>query len=139
MEAQVLEQHHAARAGGIDRRLRLARRRSRRRTAPAGAEQLRQPLGDRPSENSGLGSPFGRPRCDAQDHRRARVEQVLDRRQRRADARVVGDRAVLDRHVEVDAHEHALARDVELGAACDATPYRPFFSRNGSRSTQRLE
>ena len=33
------------------------------------------------------------------------LQRVLDRRQRRADARVVADRAVLDRHVEVDADE----------------------------------
>ena len=34
--------------------------------------------------------------------------------QRRADARVVGDPAVLQRDVEVDAHEDALARGVQV-------------------------
>ena len=50
----------------------------------------------------------------AQDDPRPVVDQVADRRQRRANARVVGDRAVGDRHVEVDAHEHALAFDVDV-------------------------
>ena len=44
--------------------------------------------------------------------RGAVLEQQLERRQRRADARVVGDAAVLERHVQVGAHEHALAGDV---------------------------
>ena len=50
-------------------------------------------------------------RADA-DLRRAALEQQLQRRQRRADARVVGDRAVLQRDVEVGADQHGLARDV---------------------------
>jgi len=41
------------------------------------------------------------------DHGRARVERVLDRRQRCRDARVVADRAALERDVEVDTDEHA--------------------------------
>ena len=45
-----------------------------------------------------------------QDDARAAIEQELDRRQRRADARVVGDvPVVVERDVEVDAHERALA------------------------------
>jgi hypothetical protein len=46
------------------------------------------------------------------DFLRAAVEQEPDRRQRRADARVVRHSPVLQRHVEVDAREHALAGDV---------------------------
>ena len=42
----------------------------------------------------------------------ALLEQELQRGQRGADARVVGDAAVLERHVQVRADEHALARDV---------------------------
>jgi hypothetical protein len=38
-----------------------------------------------------------------------RLEEVPDRRQRPPDARVVGHLAVLDRHVEVHAHERAFA------------------------------
>ena len=49
-----------------------------------------------------------------EDDARAVVDELLDGGQRRADARVVGDGAVLHRHVEVDAHEHALAARVQL-------------------------
>jgi hypothetical protein len=45
----------------------------------------------------------------------AALEQQLERGQGGADARVVGDPAVLERHVQVGAHEHLLPRDV--GAA----------------------
>jgi len=43
-----------------------------------------------------------------QHHTRAAVEQALNRRQRGADASVVADATVLDRHVEIDSHERAL-------------------------------
>ena len=49
-----------------------------------------------------------------EDDARALRDELLDGGQRRADARVVGDGAVLHRHVEVDAHEHALAARVQL-------------------------
>ncbi len=52
-----------------------------------------------------------------EDDRRALLERVLDRRQRRADARVVRDRAVLDRHVEVDPDERLLPAQVEIADA----------------------
>ena len=42
----------------------------------------------------------------------AAFQQELERRQRGADPGVVGDLAVLERHVQVGAHEHALAGDV---------------------------
>ena len=45
-----------------------------------------------------------------EDHPGALRLEVADRRQRRADAGVVGDLAVLQRDVEVDPHEDALAR-----------------------------
>ena len=65
--------------------------------------------------NSGFGLPFGRPRCDASRSRLAPCAmRVLDRRQRRPDARVVGDRAALERHVEVDADEDPLALEVDV-------------------------
>jgi len=35
--------------------------------------------------------------------------------QRRTDARIVRNRAILDRHVEVHAHQHALAPHVDVG------------------------
>jgi hypothetical protein len=42
------------------------------------------------------------------------AEHVLDGGQRGAQALVVLHLAVLDRHVEVDAHDHALAPEVEV-------------------------
>ena len=64
--------------------------------------ELRRRLALRPAEVRG------------ENHRRALVERVLNRRQRRGDARVVGDRAVLERHVEVDADEDTLAAQIEI-------------------------
>ncbi len=66
------------------------------------------------SEYLGIGLAFRSPEMRRQDDRGALVERVLDRRQRRADARVVGNRAVLDRHVEVHADEDALAGEIEI-------------------------
>ena len=100
------------------------------------------------------------------DDARAVVQCVGDRRQRRGDAGVVADHAVLERHVEVDADEDALAGDVEvanravwsrvrhgvartgaLGSeSCSGyvrdereRSYRPAATSLRSRSTQRLE
>ena len=42
------------------------------------------------------------------------LEQVLDGRQRGPDAGVVGDLAVLDRDVEVDPDQDALARGIDV-------------------------
>ena len=77
------------------------------------------------------------PEVRAEDElRRVALEQELERRQRRADPRVVGDAAVLERHVEVDADEDALARDVGVPnrARHDRTT-----SRRCTRSTSRHE
>ena len=49
-----------------------------------------------------------------QDHLAALAGDLLDGRRDALDARRVGDLAVLHRHVEIDAHEHALAGDVSL-------------------------
>ncbi len=50
----------------------------------------------------------------SQDDGRAPFERVPDGRKRRPDARVIGNRAVLDRHVEIDADEDPLARQLEV-------------------------
>ncbi|EGE56036.1 hypothetical protein RHECNPAF_770084 [Rhizobium etli CNPAF512] len=47
-----------------------------------------------------------------QDHLGALLGQFEDRRRHTLDARRIGDLAILDRNVEVDADEHALAADV---------------------------
>ena len=71
-----------------------------------------------------------------QDRRRAVVQRVRDRRQRRSDARVVADFAVFERHVEVDADEHTLAAQIEIA---NGKLHRPRLAMNTSRSTQRFE
>ena len=43
-----------------------------------------------------------------QNNFRAMLEQIRDSGQRRTDTRVVGDRTVFHRHVEVDSNKHAL-------------------------------
>ena len=48
------------------------------------------------------------------------LEEPVKRREARDDARVVGDLSVLDRHVEIGAHEDALPCD--LGLADRARP-----------------
>jgi hypothetical protein len=42
------------------------------------------------------------------------IERVGDRGQRRLDPRVVGDRAALERHVEVDADEDPFALQIQV-------------------------
>ena len=71
------------------------------------------------SESAALNRPsLGRPRCEVTITAPPRDERVADRRHRRADARVVGDRAcVVLRHVQVGADEDALAGDVDVGQA----------------------
>ena len=68
-----------------------------------GGDRLERSFGSRP---------FGRPKCDEQDDLAALVGDFRDGRRDALDARGVGDLAVLHRHVEIDAHEHALAGQV---------------------------
>ncbi len=78
-------------------------------------------------EYFGFGLPFGRPRCDAHTTRGVTAGQPFDRRQRRADAEVVGDDTVVHRHVEIGADQHPLAAHVaEIGERGD-TAHRFFF------------
>jgi len=43
-------------------------------------------------------------------------EQILDGGQRRANAQVFGDiERFVQRHVEIAAHQHALASDIQIG------------------------
>src|SRR5690606_11288348 len=70
-----------------------------------------------------------------QDRPPARVEDGPDRRDRAADARVVGDAAgaggvLFEGHVEVDADEDALALEVEVG---EALHERGWGGRRGGR------
>ena len=129
LEADVLEHHDVAVRA---RRRASARERDRRRRA---ARRAARPPGR--SENSGSRS-FGRPRWATQHEPRALLAQLLERRQRRADARVVGDAAVLvQRDVEVDPDEDALALDVEVVERAHAPAPSGRAPRSGSSSPTR--
>src|ERR687888_414011 len=71
------------------------------------------------------------------------LDRVLDRGERGADPRVVRDRAVLDRDVEVDAYQHAPSLQIEILDApfgdYSAFHYSPFVTMWRTRSTQRFE
>ena len=116
VEPAVLEQHDAA---GSERVVPLAAvdpvadQRNRQR------EQRRQPLCDRRQRVCRVPLAFGGA-AEMRGHHDGSTprDAVADARQRRADARVVGDRAVIVlRHVEVGADEHALAVHVDIAEA----------------------
>jgi len=88
---------------------------------------ITEPLADRPHREGRVDLPLGAAQMRDEDRRRAALAQQLDRRQRRADARVVGDPPAVERHVEVDPHEHPLAghvgiADAGLGEAHSVAP-----------------
>src|SRR5258708_1163144 len=71
--------------------------------------KLLETLGQRVRRILGVGFPLRPPQMRKNDRTRAALEQQLDRWKRRADARVVGDVAiVVERDVEVHAQEGAL-------------------------------
>jgi hypothetical protein len=110
--ADVLEHEHVARCEVLGEGLDL-RPHDRRRQRHVRPGQLGQAVG-RGSQGQ-LGLAGLRPaEVRRQDDAGAAPAQRLDRRQRRADARVVGDRAVLQRYVEVHAHEHAPSLDLDV-------------------------
>jgi hypothetical protein len=78
------------------------------------AEEPLQHTPDRPERVLRFRLTLGAAEVAHEDHLGVVVDQVADGRQRGADARVVGDGAVGERHVEVDAHEHALPVDVDV-------------------------
>jgi hypothetical protein len=148
VEPQVLEQHQAAgRDACRDRFSRGADAVPGERHRPA--DELRQPGRDGAQAHLGIRLAFRAAQVRRQhDARRAGVERVLDGRQRRTNSRVVADHAVLERDVEIDAHEdaRALQRQVTNGflrhVACgppEGGPYRPRATICRSRSTQRFE
>src|SRR5207248_1677202 len=59
-------------------------------------------------------------------HRGALLERVPDRRHRGADARVVGDAAILERHVQIRADEYPFAAQVHVGHALEL--HRHYFA-----------
>jgi hypothetical protein len=94
-----------------------------------GAQQLGQPRGDGRERELRL-AVLGPPEVGGQEEPRAAAAQLLQGRQRGADPRVVGDRAVLQRHVEVDADEDAPAAEV---AEVVEGSQRTFWMRSAMR------
>ena len=91
-----------------------ARRCRRRRRPTARACPAARPAPRRPgaSDSFGSGPPFGPAQVGGDHDLGARVEQRLQRGHRRCDAAGVGDvTVVVERHVQVGAHQHAAARN----------------------------
>ena len=144
VEAQVLEEEELARPESLDRILGADAQRvaGHRDVAP---EQLGQTLRRR-AAGGGRPGPCRRAGRGGSRGRRARPapRRWTDRRQGGPDARVVGDLAVLERDVEVDADEDTLAGRVEVAngeLVHGAGPIRPGRRRAGgprrSRSGRR--
>ena len=78
-------------------------------------ENLRKPRGYRSKAELPCYGPLRPPEMAGEhSHRRTTIQRVLDRRNRGADACVVADAALLERDVEVDADEDALALQIEV-------------------------
>jgi len=114
METQVLEQQDLARSEGAGCGLDL-----RSHTVPrrlhGPPEQLREPRRDRRHAQLFDDLALGAAEVRGEDDGAPLAEQVLDGRQRGADACVVGHATALERYVEVDPHEHALAGERVVG------------------------
>ncbi len=96
------------------RRLPWRRRRCSRRRRRRPSQQLAEPRGDRPQRKLRRRLALRPAEVRGEDDRGAAIERVLNGRERRRDPRLVADRAVLDRDVEVDANERARAGQVEI-------------------------
>jgi hypothetical protein len=78
------------------------------------AQEIRQAIGDRPQAQLRGRFPLRASEMAGEHDGRAMVDRVLDGRQRRADPGVVANHPVLQRHVEVDADEDALALEIQI-------------------------
>ena len=134
VETQVLEQEHVARPQR-GRRLRGRGADTVVRGRDGAAEQLREARRHRGHAQLVHHLPFGTAEVGHEHQRAPLVDQVLDGRQGGADARVVDDVTARERDVEVDAHEHALARERIVGER----PLHGVFSlaRRGCQRTRR--
>src|SRR5688500_7685128 len=76
------------------------------------AEQLREVFGDGSEAVLFRALAFRPTEMRGEDDPRAALAGVFDRRQRGADARIVFDMPVLERNIEINAHENALTFEV---------------------------
>ena len=112
VESEVLEQQSPAIGHSVGSRRRIASHRLLAKN-DVRAEVLAEFLRHRAEAHLGNGLAFGASQMRGEDQARAGAERFLERRQRGADARVVLDDAVLERHVEIGADEDPLATDLE--------------------------
>jgi len=128
MEPHVFEHHDIPRLHRADGLLHgRTHRFAEKRDLPFG--DLREPLRDRRERKLGVGSLWA-PQVRDQPDRRAALDERAESGKSRADACVIRDLAVLERHVEVDTHEGALAADVDV-------PDRALVKERGRASGQR--
>ena len=130
VEADVLQQQHVTVFQRVDGF--LSRRSDKlTREHDVAAEQLLQTARDG-AQAEGLLEALPR-RATAvarEDHPGAVADELVDGGQRRADARVVGHVAIgIHRRVEVDAHEHLLAREILVINGLDIRHVVPFPKR----------
>ena len=130
IEPQVLEQDDRG-VGELIGRGHLAAR-------PPGSPRSsasRSPTGARRSPSSTV--PLGRPRCEASTRLAPRSTQFGEGGQGGADPGIVGHRTVLQRDVEVDAHEDT--RPGDLAEIVEGAKRHSFEATRAARSTRRLE
>ena len=136
MEPQVLQEHDAVRGmdfvDGLSRFVADAVGGKHHGTV----EEIGQAIRHRSQAHLRIRLAFRPAQMAGEDDRRAAVEREPDRGQRGADPRVVADALVLQRHVEVDAHEDPLALQIEIA---DREFHRPRFTSSRRTSTQRFE
>ena len=133
VEAQVLQQQHLT----WPERARCPLGRGAHAVVDEGdllAEPLGQALAHRAQAQLGPRHALRTTEVAHQHHRRAVLERMADRRQCRDDPCVVRDAAVLDRHVEVDAQEDALACQIEVRDAQLGHQARTRHSATGGRT-----
>ena len=77
-------------------------------------QQLRQPHRHRAQGILTVRHTLRPPQMRHQDHSRAVLQQIADRRQGGDDTGIVLDHALLERHIEIHAHDHGFVFDVNV-------------------------
>ena len=119
MEAQILQQQRLPTLQLVGHLLRLhantVGRKSHVLAAPQSVvKQDAQPLGHRLHAHFGIGLALGTPEVRRQDEPRAMAQRVFNAGQRFPDAGVIHHAAVIERNVEIHAHEDALVVQREI-------------------------
>jgi hypothetical protein len=130
VEAQVLEQQRVAVAELRGLRLDGG-------TDAVGRERDPERARDRRERERGVAALLRAPEVRGEQHAPAALAHEVERLARGAQARVVGDPAVAQRHVQVRAQEHAATRERELAHRAEPAAH-PRFATSRTRSTQRL-